>query len=437
MRTVERGLVLVALALAAGAAVAKDREIVLNMEDISLRAVESETLNRARARKVLKAGRTAFTEVANRFALSSKTIFLYGPGRPIWAKWDVRRDPRIWIVLGEKIRTKDMGADAYLKRMARGELTIHLPAPDADPAADDLHRLYREVSHAVLAQTTWCACPIWLREGIAEYFGAIGAENDHALLTTMERELSESADDLSVGELLAATDRQAWGRGGGRSVSWALVTMMEQSNKKLVPSLLNQSRLFLNHLVTYPNTGVVKKEFTEIVLGQLRESGLPSDRLAAALTAWVKAGFPEGSAYRRTAAHKILKRAKLPKVFGMGLAGRFASRTSGTDEKGVFHIYQPFAGGTATWRFPWAARLELWIGVRGRPGTNYALRPKANRDGYFLPYPAKDVPPKGTCRIAARVMDLRVATTKYGFIWAGVTSPNGLGYLYRQEYKLK
>ena len=99
--------------------------------------------------------------------------------------------------------------------------------------------------------------------------------------------------------------------------------------------------------------------------------------------------------------------------------------------------WQPFAGGTASWRFPWPAQLELFVGVRGRPGTNYGLRPKASRDGYYLDYPVKNVPKKGKCHIAARLMKLRTQTTKWGFVWAGVTSPKGLGYLFQQEYKLK
>jgi len=57
-------------------------------------------------------------------------------------------------------------------------------------------------------------------------------------------------------------------------------------------------------------------------------------------------------------------------------------------------------------------------------------------DGYFLSYPQNDVPRRGKTRLAALVMELPTQTTKWGFIRAGVTSPNDLGYLFRQEYKL-
>ena len=89
------------------------------------------------------------------------------------------------------------------------------------------------------------------------------------------------------------------------------------------------------------------------------------------------------------------------------------------------------------WRLPWSSMMEAWVGVRGRPGTSYALRPNQAKEGYYIEYPSWSAGPEGRKRLTARVMDLPRQTTKFGFIWVGVTSPNGLGYLFQKEYQLK
>jgi hypothetical protein len=121
----------------------------------------------------------------------------------------------------------------------------------------------------------------------------------------------------------------------------------------------------------------------------------------------------------------------------VSLSGRFGSRTHIKDDHDVFHTYQPFSDGRVAWRFPWPSRMDLYIGVCGRPGTNYGLRPDARKDGFFLRYEPREIREEGSDRLGARTMDLPQQTTAYGFIWCAVTSPAGLGYLYREDYDLK
>jgi hypothetical protein len=77
------------------------------------------------------------------------------------------------------------------------------------------------------------------------------------------------------------------------------------------------------------------------------------------------------------------------------------------------------------------------VGVRGQVGVSYALRPDKAKEGYYVDYPAWRAGRSGRKRVGAMTMELPRMLCKFGFIWVGVTSPNGLGYVFQQQYKLK
>ena len=253
----------------------------------------------------------------------------------------------------------------------------------------------------------------------------------------LEEELRESVENLQVEGILATTDRGAWGRCSGRAVSWALVHILDATNVKLVPSLFNQSRLLLNHLVLCPSNAKVLEENTQIVHAQLTASGMTPQKLQAALVTWIRSEFPEGSAFRRTDAYKSLKRMQLPVHYGLGISGNIGHRYHYTDEFDRVITYQPFGGGKVVWNLPWRSSFVAWWGVRGKPGVNYTLRPSKARDGYYLKFPGWSAKPRGSARLQPMLMELPRQLCKYGFIWVGVLSPRGLGYMFQKQYKLK
>ncbi|MHC4471002.1 MAG: hypothetical protein ACYS99_08560 [Planctomycetota bacterium] len=422
--------------LLAPATAAKEKRIVLRQQDVGLEAVEGPKIDRTKARKVLTECRKAFARIANRFALNSGSIFCVGKRRPFWLPKEVAKDPRIWAVLEDPLLEGETGAEAYLRRMQSGQLRIHVAVPGEELTPGDRHRIWREMAVAILVQTGWKGCPHWLREGIAEVMGERGADGGYALLESLKEQLRKNRDEIRVDGVLSATSHGAWRKAGGRAISWALVHMLEETNAKLVPSLFNQSRLLLNHLVSFRSEQRVVEEYTQIVAQQLERSGHSARTLTLALRDWVKVGFPDGSAFRRTAAHKLLKKVKLPKTFGLGIAGRFASRRHVEDAAGNMRHYQPFSGGTATWRLPWPSSMQAYAGVRGRPGTNYALRP-TRKEGYYVTLRSWSAGQTGRGKIGAAMMELPTQLTKFGFVLIAVTSPRRHGYCFVKEWQLK
>jgi hypothetical protein len=213
--------------------------------------------------------------------------------------------------------------------------------------------------------------------------------------------------------------------------------MLDRANKKLVPSLFNQSRLLLNHLAHKPGHRALLSEYTEIVFKQLEASGMTPARLEKALQTWIGAGCPEGAEDRKLGAHKPLRRMKLPAAYGVGASGRFGSRQHIEDRYGTLRHYQPFSGGNLVWRLPWQSEMSAGVGVRGKPGVNYALRPSRSKEGYYVPYEAWEASRESKHRLTAFTMEMPRMLCKYGFIWVLVTSPRGLGYVFQKEYKLK
>lgn len=426
--------------LAPGARGAGDG-IEIQVEDLGVVAPESEKIMRRGARNVLSEARKAFATVANLLGTSSRWLFALENDPPRWVPWRERAEPRIWIQLEEEPKREDPGGEAYLRRMERGEFRIFLPAPAAeDLSPDDVHRIWRDVTRAVLCHWNWQSAPLWLREGLAEFFGARAAEGASAAVAAFREELAALAaaeGGLPVLGTLAATDPAVFEAGGGRAVAFGLVTLLMEADERIAVGLLNQSRGLMEHLVAWPDAGAVREEFTESLLEQLSELRVSGDLLLRALAAYVTEGFPEGPDLRRSDAKKLLRKRKLPDPFGVGLSGRFGSMNHYVDVDEIEHWEQEFAGGSLAWRLPWPATLKFYVGVRGRPGTSYGLRPEKSHDGYFLGYRPFGVRSEGRQTFESIVLDLPRQTTKDGFLWCAVLSPRKLGYVWRQEMKLK
>lgn len=435
------GLPLLFLLLLLAPPARADDGIELKVEDLGLTAPASEKIDRRMGRAVLKEARKAFGTVANLLGTSSRRLFALENDPPRWVPWRERTEPRIWIRLEEKPKAEDPGGEAYLRRMQRGEFGIFLPAPATeDLTPDDVHRIWRDVTRAVLCHWNWYSVPLWLREGLAEYFGARGADGESGAVAAFREELAAHAaaeGGLPVLAILGETDPAAFEAGGGRAVAFGLVTLLMETDERITVGLLNQSRGLLEHLVFWPGPGEVRAEYTRLLLEQLSELRISGDVLLRALDGYVADGFPEGSDLRRSEATKLVKKRKLPEAFGVALSGRFGRSNHYTDEDGYEHWEQEFAGGSVAWRLPWAASLELWVGVRGRPGTSYGLRPEKSRDGYFLAYRPFGVRSEGRQTLESITIELPRPTTKHGFLWCAASSPGELGYVWRLETKLK
>lgn len=408
----------------------------LKVEDLGLTSAEAVSVSREQAREILAEARKAFATIANDLGTGSSEIFALGGERPLWAKWDPRSEARIWIHLEARVKTDSLGSDAYLERMQRGDFRIYLPAPVGEGlSADDRHRIWREMTYAVISHTVWVSAPIWFLEGLAEYYGSDAAEGEHSLVSILEDELKQG--DLPVDQVLKASSRELWARSAGRAVSWAIVTLLMRSDDRILKSLHLQSRLLLDHLVQAPDAATVRREFSDIFVEQLGAMGVSSSDLKDAIKLWVESGFAEGREFRQLRIKRILKIRKSPRPFGVAMSGRFGSRTHLPDDQNVLHTYQPFERGIVEWRLPWQATLEVFVGVRGEPGKNPALRPSRQSDGYFYAYPPLEVARSGRSGLESISLDLTRQTTRVGFIWCAISSPNGVGYMFKQEYKLK
>jgi hypothetical protein len=415
--------------------VAMEKPIVLRMDDVGVEGVEGPRVTRAKARKVLNEARKSYAKIANHFSLNSSRIFYVGRRLPSWMSKAVRKDPRIWVVLEEEVDVKDTGAEAYLRRMQRGRFRIHVPAPGDELAPEDRYLIWREMAIAILCHTTWRACPSWLRTGIAEVMGERGAKDPCLSIEEMKKDLQMATEEPGLQKILGARSEARWGL-RQRAVCWALARALEESRREFVPGLLVQIRSLLGDLVHFPKDSAVVTEYTSMVFDDLEGIAGGTAALEEALLASVRAGFPSGSAHRRTDAYKVLKKLKIPRACGVGMAGRFGSRHH-VDDGFNMHTYQPFSNGQVTWRLPWESRMEAWVGVRGKPGANYSLRPNKAKEGYYCAYPAWSAGREGKRRLDAIKMDLPRQTTKFGFIWVLVTSPHGLGYVFQKEYRLK
>jgi hypothetical protein len=438
-------LILLALLLMATApAAGRDKGIRLETEDIGVSAVESELITKSKARKVLMAGRNAFAKIANHLRLTSESIFHQRADRPVWAKWRKGESARIWIRFEDEVDAKDLGADAYLRRMEAGSLRIHMQAFEEDLTPLDTYFLWRELTHAVLAQTTWTACPLWLREGLAEHMGVVGAKDDPAILAELKKEITDY-EEISIAKLLAAPNRGVWERNGGRAVSWALVRMMEASNKDFVPMLHLQAARLLCRIAPDTNVRLLPREMREIVHGSLEASGGKPDRLAQAFAAWVEEGFPEKSPYLRSGAHRILKKLKPPKGYGLQIKARFGVAHTTESASGRRYQWRKFRGAEMVWRFPWPSRMDSLVGVRARQTRIPRPRPRRrndqdddDRDSDFEESQTWDAGPQGKVKLSSGdipLPDPRLA--KIGFVCVIVTSPVGVCYRFVKEYPLR
>jgi hypothetical protein len=427
--------VLIACLFLAPAATA---DVTLRGDGFGVHVESEEKISTARVRLLLESGGKAYRTILGAIGVGRESLFATRTDRPIWATWPQRKEPRIWILAAETVRARDRGAEAYLERMARGELRILVRLPSGEALTpDESHRLWREMAYAILGQTLWRGCPIWLREGVAERFGTLGSEGEHDRMRMLKEQLRDTVDDLDVEGVLTASDFSTWSRRDGRAVSWAMVHLMEETNPELARSLLYRARKMMEHLVYYPSADAVTAESAGIVRALLRQAKLSTADLRSAIQAWVRADFPEGAALRATSVDDLLRRVKLPGGFGVDIVAAFGGRDYQPGAPGTTYTLQTFRGGSAAWRFPWDTSMEAWVGVRARRIGRVSVRSRRPLPGVHAPLKPWEASPAGRKRLEKIVLQLTAQGIKYGFVRVGVTSPRGLGYLYERNFRLK
>jgi hypothetical protein len=311
---------------------------------------------------------------------------------------------------------------------------VVLPASEGKLGVDGRHRLWREVARRLLAKTLYRG-PLWMTEGIADAMGEEGAGGRGAVVTACRRWLTDAVekkkDGIDVGPVLRATNRRDFFQHGGRAIGWALVRLFLLVNPDYLHGLVEQNRRLAGRLAEIPeDPDAVTREFTEIALAALNETGATNRNLGEALTAWVGAGFPTGPELRKSKAYRLLLYLDVPEPYTVRIKARWWTKKLPRGPKPMVVESRRRFVGAFSWRFPWPVERRVHLGAMKKRPTVLTLDPGDWPDATYRSDPARKSEPIGKRQLLpTKALD---PTRRGNVEWLLVTirSPDKLGYAF-------
>jgi hypothetical protein len=213
-------------------------------------------------------------------------------------------------------------------------------------------------------------------------------------------------------------------------MAWAAVALLDEVDAEFLPDCLLRMRELLEHLRRAPDPGRVRKEYSDLLKSWLGEADL-----LEGLLAWVDEGLPTGSAFRRSKAARLVRGLSRPPPFVVAMEGGFGMPYQEGQEK-----YRILADPKVEWRLPFRTDMTLWVGVRGVRGGAARGDPAARNRGKMGTHPKLRfrAGPKGekSWPIGVNVRHFPEAD-RFGVMLLEAQSPNGLVYLFLNEWALK
>jgi hypothetical protein len=191
-------------------------------------------------------------------------------------------------------------------------------------------------------------------------------------------------------------------------------------------------------LEAMPEGDLLRVEYTRVMADLLLKIGADPELLRHSVREWIEADFSVREALRHGRYIRRLRRLTVPRPFRVDSSGGVAltSHDEGAESLGV-----QFGDIAVSWNLPWSSTIEVWIGLRGRPGTNYRLRPRPKQEGEQALLDSFTARRVGLRRIQqpGEMAGLHAGWRRYKFAFVLVVaeSPFGNRYRWLREMKLK
>lgn len=404
----------------------EDRGFELTSGEIVVRTAPGIDMDRRRAYAVAKAAREGLKELDRLVDLDEDAIFFRRTELPSWMPDREATDDKLVVELvppGEEGEGA-AGREAVRTRMVKdGELRLVLPIPAGDdPTPEEAYRIRRDVVEAALVAAYCDSLPRWLRAGLPI---AAAAGEESPPLAAIREELA-AAKALSASGLLRAVEPAELDAAGGAAGCFALVRLLLEADKDLLPAILANEWEIGSHLIRAPDERAVLAQCTASVADALAAAGADAETLDGALPAWIAEGSPTGAEFRRSETGKGLRRLDEPDRYGVDVQGGWGSkllRVPGRNEYAA-----EFSGGSLAWRLPWPdARVECDAYLATEGGENW-LREDAELK-YRGRHRLGSWSGKPTGRVSLeKKLWTNGPTSGFGILFVNVRSPAGAEY---------